>query len=134
MSAMRQRNIFLLLPFTQVLWNPVRKIWIFSWKKIIYITESEIKFFSFCIYVAFDMFLYKHSLIVIQWIGNQRLGNEQFIPIGMQMTCGKMCPLNSTNMIVNSNILITSFSVYHFLHFVPCLRKEVILWPKTINL
>ena len=76
MSAMRQRKLFLLCPFSHLLWNPVRKVWIFNWKKIIYIPENEIKFFSFCIYIAFDKSLYKQSLIVMQCIGNHRQGDE----------------------------------------------------------
>lgn len=46
----------------------------FSWQNIIYIPESEIKCSSFCIYVAFDKLLYKHSFIVIQYIGT--IGKE----------------------------------------------------------
>jgi hypothetical protein len=123
---MRQRKLFLLFPFTQVLWKLVRKVWILSWQNILYIPECEIKCFSFCIMLSLISFCINtpHSNAMHKKPSARRW--SQFVPIGMEMISWKRYPLNSTNMLSIRNfiILITSLSVYHFLHFVTCLRKK----------
>jgi len=84
-------------------WNPVCKVWNINGKTII--PECKIKRIIFCNYFIFDMLLYKLYL----------LSEEHSL-----LSCGTMYPPNSTNKpsIRNSNIVMTSFSALHFLHFI----------------
>lgn len=95
--------LFYIKYFRVYQWNPVCNVWNINGQNIT--PKCKIKRIILYNYFIFDMLLHKFYL---QW--------EEHI----SFSCGTMCLPNSTNKPLkrNSNIVMTSFSTLHFLHFI----------------